>query len=496
MTNDRLKLINARMVDVEHDRYFDPGVSLIVENGQIAAMPGLPGQPADVPAEAVVDLHGLTVIPGLFNTHCHLQFLERSAARARQITKNLGDCLARGVTHVRDTLCFDLEENQAWMAKVARGEIRGPRIHQAIHVSPLGGTYAPHQTPISRYMLSLLGLPTIPYGAKRSGVVVFQPNASAQAVRDAVDRAIDERGATVVKLCDQPEKFMTYAPGAKVMSPAQLEAAVDQAARRGRPTTMHTVTVAGFRQGVQAGVTSFAHLPMDGDLTEADVRQLLSAGTHIEPTLSVGYYMSYSMRGSPVAGHPEIQRLDRLREESYDRLIEETWLPELQTFHKGMHTSLRQGEMKVFGLIDLSGPFRYMSKFIPVGGKNLQRLVEHGAASRLGCGTDAGAANCSAAFINLELRLFDFLLNREAAPRCFTAADALRMATLQSARAMGVEAHFGSLRPGKAADLAVLEGDPLQDYRLIGQPVQALFMEGKLVVNRCGLQVAGANGGW
>ena len=83
--------------------------------------------------------------------------------------------------------------------------------------------------------------------------------------------------------------------------------------------------------------------------------------------------------------------------------------------------------------------------------------------------------------------MFDFVLNLEDAP-VFSAADILRTATIQSARSMGVEDRFGSIRPGKVADLAVLEGDPLQDWRLIGKPVQALFMDGKLVVNRCGLK--------
>lgn len=106
---------------------------------------------------------------------------------------------------------------------------------------------------------------------------------------------------------------MTYKPGAKVMSDEQLGAVVDQAVRRGMPTTLHNVTVAGFRQGVRAGVNSLAHLPFDGALEEADAQLLLGSRTHIEPTVSVGYFMSYSLKGSPVAGHPEIQRLDRFR---------------------------------------------------------------------------------------------------------------------------------------------------------------------------------------
>ena len=84
--------------------------------------------------------------------------------------------------------------------------------------------------------------------------------------------------------------------------------------------------------------------------------------------------------------------------------------------------------------------------------------------------------------------MFDFVLNREA-DAAFSAADMLRVATIQSARSMGVESQFGSIQPGKVADLVVLDGDPLRDYRLIGKPVQALFMDGNLMINRCGLEM-------
>ena len=482
----RINLINGRFADVISGRYFPSGTSLIMQNGLIVAMPGLPGELERFQVDMVIDLHGKTVIPGLFNTHCHLQFLERGEFREQQIAKNLYDCLERGVTNVRDTLCFDLQENRHWMEKITRGEVKGPRIHQAIHLGPIGDTYAPRKTLMSRFSFSLLGMPVINYTDKKSGVIAFRSNAPIQEVRDCVDRAIDERGAVAIKFCDQPEHFMTYKPGAQVISSVQLEAAVDQAIRRGVPTTTHNVTVAGFRQSIKAGVTSLAHLPLDGELTEFDIVLLLSSDTFIEPTLSVGYYMSYSMKNSPVYAHPEIQRLDRFREDSYNTLVEEIWLPELQTFHKGMHTSLSKGEMKLFGFVDISGPFRYMANYIPIGGKNLQFLSKHNAGIRLGCGNDAGAANCSAAFINHELSMFDFLLNRDA-NKVFTGADALRVATIQSARAMGLEKQFGSLETGKTADLVVLDGDPFEDFHQIGSPVAALFMDGQLVINHCGL---------
>ena len=88
------------------------------------------------------------------------------------------------------------------------------------------------------------------------------------------------------------------------MTPAQLAVAIDQAARRGMPTTMHNVTVAGFRDGIRAGVGSLAHLPFDAPLDEADAGLLLDLPTYIEPTLSVGYFMSYSLKGSPMRRRP------------------------------------------------------------------------------------------------------------------------------------------------------------------------------------------------
>jgi imidazolonepropionase-like amidohydrolase len=487
--NDRIQLVNARIADVDNGCYYDPEVSLIVEKGRIAAMPGLPGEPQGYPADAVIDLHGIAVVPGLFNTHCHLQFGDLGEPREGQIERNLAACVDRGVTTVRDTLCYDLTQNQSLVDRISRGELAGPRILQSVHVGPLGHTYAPKQGIMIRMMFPVMKMPVIDYRDRRSGVVAFRPDASDQEVRDAIDRAIDERGAAAIKFCDQPEHFLNYKPGANVITARQLQTAVDEAHRRGAPTTIHNVTIAGFRNALKAGVRSLAHLPIDGELTDEDADVLLRSKTSIEPTLTVSYYMSYNMKGSPYNGHPEIRRLDAYRDATFDSYIGETWRSELQKNHRARHALLQSGEMKLYHFLDLSAPFRYMAPFVVTGGQNLRRLVAHGAASRLALGNDAGPGDCSPAVVDQELSMFGFFLNRNG-ERAFTAADALRIATIQSAYSLGLEENLGSIRTGKIADLAVLEGDPLGDFHVIGKPVQALFKDGKLVVDRCGLQLA------
>jgi imidazolonepropionase-like amidohydrolase len=54
------------------------------------------------------------------------------------------------------------------------------------------------------------------------------------------------------------------------------------------------------------------------------------------------------------------------------------------------------------------------------------------------------------------------------------AADVLRQATYGSAQVMGRTGDLGSIAPGKAADLVLLEGDPTQDISAVRRIVWVL----------------------
>jgi imidazolonepropionase-like amidohydrolase len=56
----------------------------------------------------------------------------------------------------------------------------------------------------------------------------------------------------------------------------------------------------------------------------------------------------------------------------------------------------------------------------------------------------------------------------------FTAAEALRTATVGAAAACGLEAVTGSLRPGLSADLLVVDGDLRTDLDALKRPVAVL----------------------
>jgi imidazolonepropionase-like amidohydrolase len=492
-----IELSNGRIVDVVNGQYLPGDVRIILREGRIQAMPGLPGEPGDLHGDVSIDLQGKAVIPGLFNTHCHLQMKYPSMLAsprdltqvrklsAGQIEKNLADCQARGMTHLRDTLTSDLRPNRVLQRRITCGELPGPRLHQCVLVTSPGGTYSSPPS-LFDFLLTFLAGAKPQFNDPASGVVVFPSEATGQQVRQAIDLAIDERRANSIKLYDQREFVPTYKPGAQVMTQAQLDAAADQARRRGIPCTMHHATVESFQRGARAGVTSLAHLPLDAALSSDDVRAFKNAGGIIEPTVSLAYFLSWNMPGAPWLDHPRLKRLNEWRAQNYADLMNEFWLPGLLPSAMEMFVKAQRGEFKMFGLINAARPFLYWGGQISQGTDNLLMLLEEGVP--IACSTDAGAVPASEAMIGLEIALLALLLNPENGPAHFTPADALRAATLHSARALGVEQDFGSIRSGKVADLALLDGDPLQDIAQIGHPVAALFVAGQLVANSCGLQ--------
>jgi 5-methylthioadenosine/S-adenosylhomocysteine deaminase len=117
----------------------------------------------------------------------------------------------------------------------------------------------------------------------------------------------------------------------------------------------------------------------------------------------------------------------------------------------------------------------------------------------VGLGTDSPASAPSFDMFDELRAAISFARARERRPDALSASEALELATLGSARVLGLDAEVGSLEPGKAADIVVvsLEGssllpweDPAGAVVLGGAPDRVLttFVGGKVRYERDGFE--------
>jgi imidazolonepropionase-like amidohydrolase len=489
----RVELKNGRILDVVNGRYYDAGTSVILQGGKIESMPGHPGEPTDVTPDFTIDLQGKTVLPSLSNTHCHLMgvgptmmsgvreqgYIKRH--RGQQLYKNMADCLAHGITHVRDAWSADLRDNRILKERISKGEIPGPRILQAVAIC-LPGSYLLEASLKTKLLMGSAN-PLKDYG----GSVAFPVDATENQIRDAVDIAIDQRGADVIKIGDEATSIVTGKP-IPILTIEQISIVADHARRRGVQTTMHHSSIQSFRRGLKAGVSSLAHEPWDAPLTQEDVEAFKASDCIIDPTLSVFYVMlSWKLARDRSSGHPELNRLTDFRDNIYTfaAIADEYHISELRDIVMNGYKRCASGKPKMMGIIDMSGMIAWGTK-TAIAFKNFCSLYENGVPLTTGNDT---IPPCTPAMMNLELRMFDHVLKGRADGKQLNGAEAVKIATINSARSLGLEEEFGSIESRKTADLIILDGDPLEDFRLIGSRAAALFMDGKLVINNCGLEV-------
>jgi len=108
-----------------------------------------------------------------------------------------------------------------------------------------------------------------------------------------------------------------------------------------------------------------------------------------------------------------------------------------------------------------------ISAFIPIALKNVERAIRMGV--KVAVGTDAGVGEHA-----LSGKEFTALVKYGMKPM-----DAIVAGTSGAARLIGQYEQFGSVEPGKFADLVAVAGNPLQDIRLL-ERVQFVMKEGRV----------------
>lgn len=221
------------------------------------------------------------------------------------------------------------------------------------------------------------------------------------------------------------------------VKPEMVRAVAAEAHRLGMTVTGHIPNGMTAYQGVEAGMDQINHAPyiesimrparsdtLPLDPASPDVRRALAFlkahGTVVDPTLSV-----------------------------YEMFMHPASVP-FQSFEPGV---AKVAPELIGPLTNTGVPEAYAA----VGRRRFQALVDvvrlmHGAGIPIVAGTDQTVPGHS---LHRELELY--------VRAGFTPMEALQAATIVPARVLGVDRELGTVEPGKAADLVLLDADPLAD---------------------------------
>jgi imidazolonepropionase-like amidohydrolase len=231
-----------------------------VVDGRIAAVGPWTGAPADGP---VVDWTRYTVLPGLIDLHTHIadgfgetndpaEPLKHSegetALKAAEAARTM---LQAGFTTVRDVGAFRGLTDATLRDAIAKGWIEGPRmvVAGAYITIPGGGgavTGAPKGTVIP---------PVFRMGETRSP----------QEARRRVDYLLTH-GADFIKLIATGAVLAVGSePGALELTPAEMQAACDEAKAHGSYCIAHAHGAAGIKAAIRAGARTIEHASLIDD---------------------------------------------------------------------------------------------------------------------------------------------------------------------------------------------------------------------------------------
>jgi imidazolonepropionase-like amidohydrolase len=256
LVKGKIALVGATLIDGT-GRAAILNATVIVADGRIVAAG--PGGTTRVPFDTkTFDVHGKTIVPGLWDMHAHLHQLEWIPVY-----------IAAGVTSVRD-MGNELPFVLALRAAVDSGHANGPHIHVAGLVDGDG------------------------------------PNAfgafSANTIEEgrAIVRKYHSFGFEQMKLYD-------------LLSPAVVSAICDEAHSLGMTVTGHLPRALSVTAAVDSGMDQFAHLPVRGDPQSDSTKEVIAFlkahRTVIDPTESWNEIGGHSRDESVQTFQPVLQHL-------------------------------------------------------------------------------------------------------------------------------------------------------------------------------------------
>jgi imidazolonepropionase-like amidohydrolase len=412
--------------------------SVIVIEGNRFKTIGRSGEVA-IPAGAqIIDARGKTVMPGFIDGHCHWEAF-------------WGELYL----HLGITTCVEIETQQDGPWALAQkegtemGQIRGPRIWPTGQA--LGFREGEFDTEGSRSWRNYMKVP------------------NADAAR-AIVRQKKQEGYEALKLSE-------------FLAPDLVAVVADEAHKLGMGVTTHSWDAIA---SANAGVDGIEHIWSVGYTSIADPVK------------------RHKLEIDRTAGRIDAEEAGALYEpENYDKVIAPmvvhhvAWTPTIAKWLRPLSSNAQrfwQREQEILGNPDTNFPAavrviteytteKLFKRYTPeqlehakIGYQKsyefIRRFVQAGGILKEGSDSPRGMAG---------LLMHEALaMDVEAGVPPMTAIQA---ATLNVARTFHKDKDYGSVEPGKVADLSIVEGDPLQDIWMT-QNVKMVVMNGKLVDNQ------------
>ncbi|HKF46529.1 MAG TPA: amidohydrolase family protein [Terracidiphilus sp.] len=430
--------VDAPAIVLEHVRVIDgtgaaqqDDMRVVISGGKITAVEAMSAQ-GSVPAGAkVLDLTGKTVIPGLVGMHEHLFYpLPDRPAGGLALYGEMADSaprlyLAGGVTTARTGGSLepytDLEVKRA----IDAGQIPGPRLDVTGPYLEGKGTFA-----IQMHQLS-----------------------------DADDaaRTVDYWASEGVT------SFKAY----NYLTAAELKAAVDHAHAHGLKLTGHLCSI-GFTQAAELGIDNLEHgIAVDTEFFPGkkpdECPSARAVEAYMDKNIDVNGPQVSAMIKSLVAHHVAV---------TSTLAIFETFAPgrpPMLEENAALKTLTTEAAKEYLATRARVAESSTRDKMLEMEMKFERAFAAAGGLLMAGC-DPTGYGGVVPGFG--DQRNVELLVQAG-----FTPLEAIRVATLNGATYMGKANEIGSIAPGKAADLVVLDGNPAEKIENI-EKVDTVFKDG------------------
>lgn len=424
-------LIITGAIVVHPEKDDEPAVEdIVVRDGKIVAVGPEAGK--RFASKDVYDARGKFVIPGLADMHSH--FGDGILAPEEDDTKQV---LARHL-YFGNTTILNLGSSQAWperidalRAAMESGKLQGPRllaVGSLITVPgshPVATIYSPSaQEKIAEIVSAHKGDGPIDLAPFRATTLVR----SADDVRQEVKR-VAEWGADAIKLIVEsgPGPFGNDHPR---ITPEMIRAAAETAKPYGIPVLCHVSSMDELEDCLANGAKGIVHgVTDDRDEFPEDLEARMKKAGFVEiPTAAMF--------------------------DGWHRYTKDPSLLDSEML-KPVLSESEKGWLKSPGMLEgLAIDDDWAEKYIGRLGRHLKEYADSG--GLVVAGTDTGN----------PYRIAGFALHEEIAfyvKHGFTPRQALRTATVNAAMLVGDENKWGSIRPGLAADILILDKNPLED---------------------------------